>query len=276
MSYNGSGTFSINTAGQPVVAATTISSTVFNALTADLATGLSTAICKDGQTTTTASIPFVQGIAVTTGITTPSTTFALVNTTATTVNFAGGASTALNIGHASGTNTVLGATAFSQAVSPNGGITLGANYISRAGTSAGFSLDASNNATLSANATIGGTVTIGSTGTAGAVNLNRSSDGAAVVSLGLSGNNFNGNQGTTGSWIFNIDSTPRLMINTTGGTFAGTLTTLGGATLHTTSSALTDGAGVGAGTLLTAPAAGNPTKWIGINDNGTTRYIPAW
>tara|TARA_R110000868_G_scaffold401148_2_gene676473 strand:+ start:1879 stop:2739 length:861 start_codon:yes stop_codon:yes gene_type:complete len=54
------------------------------------------------------------------------------------------------------------------------------------------------------------------------------------------------------------------------------LTTLGGATFHTTSSALTDGAGIGAGTLLNAPAAGNPTKWIGINDNGTTRYIPAW
>ena len=60
------------------------------------------------------------------------------------------------------------------------------------------------------------------------------------------------------------------------GNFAGVLTTIGGATFHTTSSALTNGAGVAAGTLLNAPAAGNPTKWIGINDNGTTRYIPAW
>lgn len=59
-------------------------------------------------------------------------------------------------------------------------------------------------------------------------------------------------------------------------TIANKLTLLGGATFLTTSSALTDGAGVGAGTLLTAPAAGNPTKWIGINDNGTTRYIPSW
>ena len=56
----------------------------------------------------------------------------------------------------------------------------------------------------------------------------------------------------------------------------GTITTPGGATFHTTSTALTDGAGVGGGTLLTAPAAGNPTKWIGIDDNGTVRYIPAW
>jgi hypothetical protein len=65
MSYNGSGTFQINTSGQPVVAGTVISATAFNALTADLATGLSTAITKDGQTTTTARIPFAQGISST-------------------------------------------------------------------------------------------------------------------------------------------------------------------------------------------------------------------
>ena len=58
MSYNGSGTFNINTSGQPVVTGTVISSTAFNALTADLATGLSTAITKDGQTIVTANIPF--------------------------------------------------------------------------------------------------------------------------------------------------------------------------------------------------------------------------
>jgi hypothetical protein len=62
MSYNGSGTFQINTSGQPVVAGTVISSTAFNALTADLATGLSTAITKDGQTTTSVRIPFAAGI----------------------------------------------------------------------------------------------------------------------------------------------------------------------------------------------------------------------
>ena len=65
MSYNGSGTFQINTSGQPVIAGTVISSTAFNALTADLATGLSTAITKDGQTTTTVRIPFAAGISST-------------------------------------------------------------------------------------------------------------------------------------------------------------------------------------------------------------------
>jgi hypothetical protein len=57
MSFNGSGTFVINSAGQPVVANTVISATTFNALTSDLANGLSTCITKDGQTTPTANIP---------------------------------------------------------------------------------------------------------------------------------------------------------------------------------------------------------------------------
>lgn len=39
---------------------------------------------------------------------------------------------------------------------------------------------------------------------------------------------------------------------------------------------LNNGAGAGAGTITNAPAAGNPTKWVPIDDNGTTRYIPAW
>lgn len=59
-------------------------------------------------------------------------------------------------------------------------------------------------------------------------------------------------------------------------TVTGTLSVVGGATLLTTSTALTNGSGASVGTLTNAPAVGNPTKWIGINDNGTTRYVPAW
>lgn len=43
-----------------------------------------------------------------------------------------------------------------------------------------------------------------------------------------------------------------------------------------TKTALTNGAAAAAGTLTNAPAAGNPTKWISVDDNGTTRKIPAW
>lgn len=46
--------------------------------------------------------------------------------------------------------------------------------------------------------------------------------------------------------------------------------------MHRTSASLTNGAGASSGTLTNAPSAGNPTKWIPIDDNGTTRYIPAW
>jgi len=35
-------------------------------------------------------------------------------------------------------------------------------------------------------------------------------------------------------------------------------------------------AGASVGTLTNAPSAGNPTKWITINDNGTLRRIPTW
>lgn len=52
--------------------------------------------------------------------------------------------------------------------------------------------------------------------------------------------------------------------------------TSGATTLHTTSVALTNGAAANTATLTNAPAAGNPTKWVPINDNGTTRYIPCW
>ncbi len=61
MSFS-AGVFSINSSGQPVVAGTTITDTAFNALTADLATGLSTCILKDGTQTATAVVPFAYGI----------------------------------------------------------------------------------------------------------------------------------------------------------------------------------------------------------------------
>lgn len=57
MSWNGSGLFNIDSTGQPVSANTLIESSVFNALTADLATGLSNCITKDGQQTITANLP---------------------------------------------------------------------------------------------------------------------------------------------------------------------------------------------------------------------------
>ena len=57
LSFNGSGTFALPS-GNPVVTNTVISSTWANTTLSQIATGLSTAICKDGQQTLTANIPF--------------------------------------------------------------------------------------------------------------------------------------------------------------------------------------------------------------------------
>jgi hypothetical protein len=60
----------------------------------------------------------------------------------------------------------------------------------------------------------------------------------------------------------------------------GIITTLGvsaaGQLAATVGTAYTNNAAAAAGTLANAPVAGNPTKWIPINDNGTIRNIPAW
>ncbi len=137
MSYNGSGVFQINSSGQPVVTGTVISSTAFNALTADLATGLSTAITKDGQTTTTARVPFAQGISST--LTTDAT-----SATTGSIITAGGISTqkALWVGT---TSRHVGATQFDAAIT-YGGVTL-SNAVTGTG-----------NMVLSASPTLTGTV----------------------------------------------------------------------------------------------------------------------
>ena len=64
-------------------------------------------------------------------------------------------------------------------------------------------------------------------------------------------------------------------VSVSGGTVAAQLKNNQTILLETTT-ALTNGAAAAAGTLLNAPAAGNPTKWVAVNDNGTTRYIPTW
>jgi len=87
-----------------------------------------------------------------------------------------------------------------------------------------------------------------------------------------------------------VTSTTVLRAATTGNILIGTTTETAGAeklqvngslsissaTMIRTYTAFTNGAAGNTGTLTNAPAAGNPTKWIPINDAGTTRYIPAW
>lgn len=64
------------------------------------------------------------------------------------------------------------------------------------------------------------------------------------------------------------------LVRETGPTIA--TPTIADALLHKSSVTLTNGAAAAGGTLLNAPAAGNPTKWAPVDDNGTTRYVPMW
>lgn len=52
--------------------------------------------------------------------------------------------------------------------------------------------------------------------------------------------------------------------------------TVTSAVLLASATTLTNGAAAQIATMTNGPTAGNPTKWVPINDNGTTRYIPAW
>jgi fibronectin-binding autotransporter adhesin len=61
----------------------------------------------------------------------------------------------------------------------------------------------------------------------------------------------------------------------------GGITVVGGSSLLTTNTSLTNYNGSNTATLGSSSNApndviGEPTKWIAINDNGTTRYIPTW
>ena len=59
-------------------------------------------------------------------------------------------------------------------------------------------------------------------------------------------------------------------------TLNGGLKTTGATFALQTATTLTDNAAAQVATMTNGPTAGNPTKWIAINDNGVTRYIPAW
>ncbi len=72
--------------------------------------------------------------------------------------------------------------------------------------------------------------------------------------------------------IDNVASNMFLFINGAGNR----ISTNGFAEMIGTTTAYTNNAAAALGTLANAPVAGNPTKWIPINDNGTIRNIPAW
>lgn len=173
----------------------------------------------------------------------------------------GTATTGLGVGqefeaeNASGTNRVVATFdfPFSDATNATEDTSFALNLI-RAGTlSQALLIDSVGAATFNSNVTAGGSLV--ANGTSSIVFQGRGriiSDDANSIHIRNNGNSADGTLIAAG------------------------VTVSSGTTLITSTVAFTNGAGAASGTLTNAPTAGNPTKWMPINDNGTTRYIPAW
>ncbi|WP_124919497.1 hypothetical protein [Burkholderia cepacia] len=113
-------------------------------------------------------------------------------------------------------------------------------------------------------------VVLQSTGNASGINIKMTGNGSTTPSKTMRVQN--------GAWqlINNGYSAILLQVADNGAVNASGLITGGSSTLIGSSVALTNGAGSATATLTNGPVAGNPTKWVPINDNGTIRYMPAW
>ena len=76
--------------------------------------------------------------------------------------------------------------------------------------------------------------------------------------------------------VMRLTSTGGMAVGTTSDPGLGLIYINSASFLMRTKTSWTNGAGASVGTITNAPAVGNPTKWIPVDDNGTTRYIPAW
>ena len=133
----------------------------------------------------------------TTSVVSASTTLAVFNTVATTVNAFGAASTALNIGHASGTNTILGASTFSQGVTLSSALTYGGVTLSNAVTGTG-------NMVLSASPTLAGTLTAAAITASSTITLSGTAANIAT------GSNYISNGGTDAGLSFDASNNATL------------------------------------------------------------------
>jgi hypothetical protein len=116
---------------------------------------------------------------------------------------------------------------------------------------------------------VGGTATTDIYQNRGYLSAQEGLDGMLIIAAATGGDIKFSTGGVSGKWL--MDATGDFIAQTTVGITVGTA-----AALVATNVALSNGAGASLGTLANAPAAGDPTKWIPINDNGTTRHVPAW
>lgn len=190
MPRNGSGTYNLpSNSFNPAVASTAISPTDWNATAADLATALSGSISADGQTPTTALIPFASGVSLGDGAAaTPTLTFTgdtntgLYSVAADQMGVATGGTLRVTFGS---TNTFANATTFSAAVTcsdnltVSGTTTLTGNVV--VGNNSADVITVAGTATFSQPITTGQIVVSGSATMNGPVTLGDSSSDALTV-----------------------------------------------------------------------------------------------
>lgn len=82
--------------------------------------------------------------------------------------------------------------------------------------------------------------------------------------------------GNTGTGNLVLQTGPTFITPVLGNASATNMTLGNASALVRTSVALNNGSGVGLGTLTNAPTAGDPSKWVSIDDNGTIRKVPTW
>lgn len=143
------------------------------------------------------------------------------------------------------------------------------------------SIDNGNLATFS-RTTAGATSSLSVNGDNGGPYLATSAINNLTIYTGSMAAKFNSSQGFSVFGVTEATTGGAGAITSAGGIYAAkkiitasSLTT-GDTVLHHTSVALTNGAAANTATFTNAPAAGNPTKWVPIDDNGTTRYVPAF
>jgi hypothetical protein len=161
---------------------------------------------------------------VTTSLTTTNTSFALLNATATTVNFAGAATT-LTMGASTGTSTVNNDLVVSGNLTVNGTTTT-INTATLSVDDKNLELGSVQNATISATGTVG---TITGTGPWAAIVTGMTTTTGLIVGSSLSATVGTGSLGGSGSYIItSIDSKTQVSYSATGGTtpVAGTITAI--------------------------------------------------
>ena len=234
MSFNGTGTFLINTSGQPVVTGTTITSTAFNALTADLATGLSTAITKDGQTVVTGNIPLngfkITGVGAPTAINDALT----YNQPAVVSTLIVGSLSGILLGNGS-SSVITAATAGTDYVSPS----VATNFTAKQTFTGSSSVLASKFVNASE------TVTVSATAATGTINYNATTQSVLYYTSNASAN-----------WTVNLRASSGTSMNTalaTGESITVAFLVTQGTTAYYNSAVQVDGT-----------TSGVTTKWLGI------------